>query len=121
MREVNFSYRCSRVVGDSKEGSIAGSGRDIEFLAAREKRRVGDNEPSMCKWCSHFGRSWRNWWWAVLHILNVVESKLLGLRLDFEVSELMILSPKLDAGKTGCLTFVLTQLPRLCLSNSDSL
>lgn len=30
-----------------KEGSIEGFGSSIEFLAAREKRSVGEREPSM--------------------------------------------------------------------------
>lgn len=69
MRSVKRSYLDSRVETDVKEASEA-LGRVILLVSARRKRREGESEPSMCRWCSHFGISWRNWWWLDLHILN---------------------------------------------------
>ena len=46
------------------------------FLAERTKRRVGERQPSRCRWCSHFGRAWRKVWREEdLHILGVWRKK----------------------------------------------
>lgn len=45
------------------------SGRATLLEAARRKSRAGEREPSMWRWCSHFGRAWRASWRWDLHIV----------------------------------------------------
>ena len=49
------------------------------FRSAREKRRVGERDPSRCMWCSHFGIAARKGWKAVRHMMA-------GHRIRYNVS-----------------------------------
>ena len=51
---------------------MEGSGSGTLLRAARRKRREAEREPSMCKWCSHFGREWRASWREDLHMMVCV-------------------------------------------------